>query len=66
METEQTVEGVQSKDIAAIGEQLKTWKLKLSTITAVLAVFHLNNKEAKREIKINHNSETLSSCSEPR
>jgi len=30
----------------------------LSTTKAVLAVFHLN-KEAKRELKVNHNNETL-------
>ena len=35
---------------------LQTRKLKLSTTKAVLAVFHLNNKQAKRELKINHNN----------
>jgi len=44
----QTVERVLSKDMAAIAEYLQTWKLKLSTAKTVLAVFHLNNKEAKR------------------
>jgi len=34
--------------MASVGEYLLTWKLKLSTTKAVLAVFHLNNKEAKR------------------
>ena len=42
-----------------------TWKLKLSTTKAVLAAFHFNNKEAKREVKVNHNHETLPFCSEP-
>jgi len=32
---------------------------------AVLAVFHLNNKEAKCELKVNHNNETLPFFSEP-
>jgi len=32
----------------------------------VSAVFHLNNKEAKRELKVNFNSETLPFCSEPK
>jgi len=27
---------------------------------------HLNNKEAKRELKVKHNNETLPFCSEPR
>ena len=59
----QTVEGVLSKDMAALGEYLQTWQLKYTT-KAVLAVFHLNNKEAKRELKVNHNNETLPFFSE--
>jgi len=31
----------------------------------VSAVFHLINKEAKRELKVNFNNETLPFCSEP-
>jgi len=31
----------------------------------VLAVFYLNNKEAKCELKINHSNETIPFCSEP-
>jgi len=44
----QAVEGVLSKDMATIGEDLQTWKRKISTRKTVSAVFHLNNKEAKR------------------
>jgi len=54
----QAVEGVLSKDMATASEFLQTWKLKLSTTKVVSAVFHLNNKEAKRELKVNYNSET--------
>jgi len=32
----------------------------------MLAVFNLNNKEAKRELKVNYNNETLPFCSEPK
>jgi len=39
--------------MAIVGEYLQIWKLKLSTTKAVLVVFHLNNKEGKRELKIN-------------
>jgi len=39
--------------------------LKLSTTQTVSAVFHLN-KEAKCELKVNFNNETLSFCSEPK
>jgi len=59
------VEGVLRKDMATVGEYLQTWKLKLSTTKAVLVAFHLNNKEAKRELKVNHNNENLPFCSEP-
>jgi len=54
----QAVEGALSKDMATLGEYLQTWKLKLNTTKTVLAVFHLNNKEAKRELKANFNNET--------
>jgi len=62
----QAVEGALSKDMATLGEYLHTWKLKLSTTKTVSAVFHLNNKEAKCELKVNFNSETLPFCSEPK
>jgi len=55
-----------SKDMAAtVGEYLQIWKLKLSTTKAVLVAFHLNNKKAKCELKVNHNNENLPFCSEP-
>jgi len=59
------VEMVLSKDIETVGECLQTWKLMLSTTKAVLAAFHLNNKEAKRELEVNFNKETLPFCSKP-
>ena len=62
----QAVEGALSNDMATLGEYLQTWKLKLSTTKTVSAVFHLNNKEAKRELKVNFNNETLPFCSEPK
>ena len=55
----QAVEGVLSKDTATVGGYLQTWKVKLSTIETVSAIFHLNNKEAKLELKVNFNNETL-------
>ena len=62
----QAVEGVLSKDMATIDEYLQTWKLKLSTTKTVSAAFHLNNKEAKRELKVNFNNGNLRFCSEPK
>ena len=46
-----------------LGEYLQTWKLKLSTTKMVSAVFHLNNKEDKHELKVIFNNETLPFCS---
>ena len=62
----QAVEGALSKDMATLDEYLQTWKLKLSTTTTVSAVFHLNNKEAKRELKVNFNNKPPPFCSEPK
>jgi len=52
--------------MATVSEYLQTWKLKLSTTKTVSAAFHLNNKEAKRELKIKYNNETLPFYSEPK
>jgi len=42
--------------MATLREYLQTWKLKLSTTKTKSAVFHHNNKEAKRELKVNFNN----------
>jgi len=60
----QALEGVLSKDMATLGEYLQTWKLKFSTTQMVSAGFHLNNKEAKCELKVNFNNKTLHFCFE--
>ena len=62
----QAVEGALSKDMTTVGEYLQTWKLNLRATKTVSAAFHLNNKEAKRELKVNFNNETLPFCSEPK
>jgi len=62
----QAVEGALSKDMATLGEYLQTWKLKLSTTKTVSAGFCLNNKEAKRGLKVNFNNQTLPFCSAPK
>ena len=53
------VEGALSKDVATLGEYLQTWKLKLSTTKTASAGFHLNKKEAKRELNVNFNNALL-------
>ena len=62
----QAVEGALSKDMATLGEYLLSWKLKLTTTKTLSSVFHLSNKEIKRELKVNFNNETLPFCSEPK
>ena len=44
---------------------LQTWKLKLSRTNTVTAAFHLNNREAKRELKVYNNNRRLPFCSFP-
>jgi len=44
------VEALLSMDMATVDEYLQTSKLKLSTTKTVSAVFHLNNKEVKRDL----------------
>ena len=61
----QTVEGALSKDMAVLGEYLQTWKLKLSTTKTVSAVIHLNNKEAKCELKVSFSNEHCPSAPNP-
>jgi len=60
------VEGVLSKDMATVGEYLHTWIIKFSTRKTVSAAYHLNNKEAKCELQVKYNNETLPFCSEPK
>ena len=44
---------------------LQTWRLKLSHTQTVTAAFHLNSKEAKRELKIYNNGRLLLFCATP-
>jgi len=60
------VEGALSNDKATEGEYLQTRKLKLSTAKTLSTVFHLNNKETKRELNLNFNNEALPLCPEPK
>ena len=44
---------------------LQTWRLKLSHTKTVTAAFHLNNREAKRELKVYNNGRLLPLCPTP-
>ena len=50
------LEGTLSQDMSTLSAYLQTWWLKLSHTKTVTAAFHLNNREAKRELKVYNNS----------
>ena len=49
------LEGTLSQDMSTLSAYLQTWRLKLSHTNTVTAAFHLNNREAKRELKVYNN-----------
>ena len=46
------LEGTLSQDMSTLSAYLQTWRLKLSHTKTVTAAFYLNNREAKRELKV--------------
>ena len=54
-----------SQDMSTLYAYLQTWRLKLSHTKTVTAAFHLNNREAKRELKIYNNGRLLPFCPTP-
>ena len=59
------LEGSLSQDMFTLLAYLQTWRLKLSHTKTVTAAFHLNNREAKRELKVYNNGRLLPFCSNP-
>ena len=59
------LEGTLSQDMSTLSAYLQTWRLKLSHTKTVRATFHLNNREAKRELKVYHNGRLLPFCPTP-
>ena len=59
------LEGTLSQDISTLSAYLQTWRLKLSHTKTVTAAFHLNNREAKRELKVYNNGRFLPFCPTP-
>ena len=59
------LEGSLSQDMSTVLSYLQTWRLKLSHTKTVTAAFHLNNREAKRELKVYNNGRLLPFCSNP-
>ena len=50
------LEGTLSQDMSTLSAYLQTWRLKLSNTKTVTAAFHLNNREAKCELKVYNNA----------
>ena len=61
----QTLEESLNQDMSTLSSYLRKWKLKLSTTKTVSAAFHLNNREARRELSINTEGRALPYCAEP-
>ena len=59
------LEGVLSQDMTTISTYLQTWRLQLSHTKTVTTAFHLNNREAKRELNIYNNGKRLPFCAVP-
>ena len=54
-----------SQDTFTFPIYLQTWRLKLSHTKTVTTAFHLKNREAKRELKVNNNGRLLPFCPTP-
>ena len=61
----QIAERTLSQDMFTLSAYLQTWSLKLSHTKTVTAAFHLNNREAKRELKVYNNGRLLPFCPIP-
>ena len=59
------LEGTFSQDMSTLSAYLQTWRLKLSHTKTVMAAFHLNNREAKHELRVYNNGRLLRFCPTP-
>ena len=59
------LEDTLSQDMSTLSAYLQTWRLKLSHTKTVTAAFHLNNRVAKRELKVYNNGTLLPFCPTP-
>ena len=59
------LEGTLSQEMSTLSAYLQTWRLKLSHTKTVTAAFHLNNREAKHELKVYNNGRLLPFCPTP-
>ena len=59
------LEGTLSQYMSTFSSYLQTRRLKLSHTKTVTAAFHLNNREAKHELKVYNNNRPLPFCPTP-
>ena len=59
------LEGTLSQDMSTLSAYLQSWRLKLSHTKTVTAAFHLNDRKAKRELKVYNNNRLLPFCPTP-
>ena len=59
------LDGTLSQDMSTLLAYLQIWRLKLSHTKTVKVAFHLNNREAKRELKVYNNGRLLLFCPIP-
>ena len=59
------LEGTLSQDMSTVSEYLQSWRSKPNHTKMMTAAFHLNNREAKREIKVYNNNRLLPFCPMP-
>ena len=59
------MEDTLSQDITILSGYLQTWRLNLSNTKTVTAAFHLNNREAKRELNVYNTGNLLPPCPVP-
>ena len=59
------LEGTLNQDMSTLSVYFQTWRLKLSHTKMVMAAFHLNNREAKHELKVHNNGKLLPFCPTP-
>ena len=50
-----SLEGTLIQDMSTLSAYLQTWRLELSHTKTVTTAFHLNNREAKHELKVYNN-----------
>ena len=61
-----TLEKILSQDMATLQTYLQKWRLKLSETKTVSSLFHLNNREAKRELSVKLNGKLLPFSNTPK